>query len=149
MLALVLIKLVWAAWIENVTTPRAQEILNKELRMELYQKAVELDLEQYDDPKFYNEFVWSINEAATRMDLILQDFGSFLNHMARIVANGVFFVTLDTFGIVFILISLAVTLVLQDSFHISRKHPVAFFFLIYQRYNSNQRFSHIVSANRL
>lgn len=110
MLALVLIKLVWAAWLENVTTPRAQEILHKKLRMVLYQKAVELDLEQYDDPGYYNEFVWSINEAANRMDLILQDFGSFLNQAARILANGVFFVTLDTFGIVFIVISLGVTL---------------------------------------
>lgn len=110
MLALVLIKLVWAAWMENVTTPRAQEILHKKLRMELYQKAVELDLEQYDNPEYYNEFVWSINEAANRMDLILQDFGNFLNQVARILANGVFFVTLDAFGIVFIVVSLVVTL---------------------------------------
>ncbi len=111
MLALVLIKLVWAAWMENVAEPRAKEILHKKLRMELYQKAVELDLAQYDNPDFYNEFVWSINEAATRMDLILQDFGRLLNQAAGILANGVFFVSLDTFGIVFIVISLAVTLV--------------------------------------
>jgi len=110
MFALVLIKLVWAAWMENVTTPRAQEILHKKLRMELYQKAVELDLEQYDNPKYYNEFVWSINEAAARMDLILQDFGNLLNQAARMLANGVFFVTLDTFGIVFIVMSLMVTM---------------------------------------
>lgn len=111
MLALVLIKLVWAAWMENVAEPRAKEILHKRLRMELYQKAVELDLEQYDNPEYYNEFVWSINEAATRMDLILQDFGRLLNQAAGILANGVFFVTLDTFGIVFIVVSLVVTLV--------------------------------------
>lgn len=110
MLAMVLIKLVWAAWIENVTTPRAQEILHKKLRMELYQKAVELDLEQYDNPQYYNEFVWSINEAAARMDLILQDFGRLLRHVADILATGAFFVTLDTFGIVFIVVSLGVTL---------------------------------------
>lgn len=110
MLAMVLVKLAWAAWTENVATPRAQEILHKKLRMELYQKAVELDLEQYDDPKYYNEFVWSINEAAVRMDLILQDFGRFLNQAAGILANGVFFVTLDPFGILFIVISLGVTL---------------------------------------
>lgn len=110
MLVLVLIKLVWAARMENVTTPRAQEILHKKLRMDLYQKAVELDLEQYDNPEYYNEFVWSINEAAGRMDLILQDFGNFLSQATRIVANGVFFVTLDAFGIVFILLSLFVSL---------------------------------------
>lgn len=114
MFALVIIKLIWAAWIENVTTPKAQEILHKKLRMELYQKAVELDLEQYDNPEYYNEFVWSINEAAKRMDLILQDFGSFINQATRILVNGIFFVTLDAFGIVFILVSLAVTLVMKS-----------------------------------
>lgn len=114
MLVLVLIKLVWAARMENVTTQRALEILHKKLRMELYGKAVELDLEQYDNPDYYNEFVWSINEAARRMDLILQDFGRFLNEAARIIVNGVFFVALDAFGIVFILMSLAVTLVMKS-----------------------------------
>jgi ATP-binding cassette subfamily B protein len=114
MFALVIIKLIWAAWMENVTTPKAQEILHKKLRMELYQKAVELDLEQYDNPEYYNEFVWSINEAAKRMDLILQDFGSFINQATRILVNGIFFVTLDAFGIVFILVSLAVTLVMKS-----------------------------------
>lgn len=114
MFALVVIKLVWAAWMENVTTPKVQEILHKNLRMKLYEKAVELDLEQYDNPEYYNEFVWSINEAAKRMDLILQDFGNFLNQATRILVNGIFFVTLDAFGLVFILISLAVTLVTKS-----------------------------------
>lgn len=114
MLVLVLVKLAWAAWMENVTTPRVQEILHKKLRMELYEKAAELDLEQYDDPKYYNEFVWSINEAAGRMDSILKDYGSFLSQAASMFVNGVFFVTLDAFGLVFILMSLAVTLVMKS-----------------------------------
>lgn len=33
MLVLVLVKLAWAAWMENVTTPRVQEILHKKLRI--------------------------------------------------------------------------------------------------------------------
>lgn len=114
MLALVLVKLAWAAWMENVTMPRAQEILHKKLRMELYEKAAELDLEQYDDPKYYNEFVWSISEAAGRMDSILKDYGNFLNQAAGMIVSGAFFVTLDAFGIVFILMSLAVTLVMKS-----------------------------------
>lgn len=114
MLAMVLVKLVWAAWIENVATPRAKEILHRKLRMELYQKAVELDLEQYDNPEYYNEFVWSINEAAERMDAILQDFGRTLGQITRILANGVFFLTLDAFGIVFIVASLGVMALTQS-----------------------------------
>lgn len=114
MLTLVLVKLGWAAWMENVTTPKAQEILHKKMRMELYEKAVELDLEQYDNPRYYNEFVWSIKEAADRMDFILQDFGKFLNQATSVLVNGIFFVTLDAFGIVFIIMSLVVTLIMKS-----------------------------------
>ena len=114
MLVLVLVKLAWAAWMENVTMPRAQEILHKKLRMELYEKAAGLDLEQYDDPQYYNEFVWSLNEAAGRMDAILKDYGNFLSQAASMLVNGAFFVALDAFGLVFILMSLAVTLVMKS-----------------------------------
>lgn len=110
MAALVLVKLSWGAWLENASAPRARETLHKKLRMELYEKAVRLDLERYDNPDYYNEFVWSISEAAGRMDLILQDFGNFLGYATRIVVNGVFFITLDIFGIVFIVVSLLTTL---------------------------------------
>ncbi len=110
MFALVLIKLVWAAWMENVATPRAQEILHRNLRMELYQKAAGLDLESYDDPKYYNEFVWSVNEAANRMDLILKDVGFLLNKAAYILVSGAFFIALDAFSILFIFLSLIITL---------------------------------------
>ena len=64
MCTLILIKLVWVAWIEQVVTPKNQEILHKKLRMELYQKAISLDLENYDNPEYYNEFVWSSSEAS-------------------------------------------------------------------------------------
>lgn len=114
MLALVLVKLVWAAWMENAAEPCAKEILHKKLRMELYEKAVALDLEQYDNPEYYNEFVWSINEAANRMDLILKDFGDFLNKVTLVLVNGIFFIAVDVSSIVFILISLVVTLVMNS-----------------------------------
>ena len=111
MCTLILIKLVWVAWIEQVATPKNQEILHKKLRTELYQKAISLDLENYDNPEYYNEFVWSSSEASNRMDKILQDFGSLLAQITRIIINGVFFITLDAFGIIFVLLSLIVTLV--------------------------------------
>lgn len=114
MFALVLIKLVWAAWMENAATPRAKEILHRSLRMELYQKAAGLDLERYDDPNYYNEFVWSVNEAANRMDLILEDIGFLLNKGAYILISGAFFIALDSFSIFFILLSLSVTLLMNS-----------------------------------
>ena len=113
MLALLMIKLIWAAWTENAIEPRAKEILHKKLRLQLYENAVNLDLEQYDNPQDYNEFVWSVNEAANRMDAVLKDFGRLLNRIADVLVNGVFFIALDIFGMIFIAVSLLLTLIMN------------------------------------
>ena len=105
-LFLVMIKLVWAAIMENYLTPVAKEKLKMHLQMELYEKAASLDLERYDNPKYYNEFVWSIHEAGSRMERILSDFASLLAYLTRIATNGIFFLTFDAFGILFVLLGL-------------------------------------------
>lgn len=107
-LFLVMAKLVWAAFMENYQIPAAKEKLKMYLQMELYEKAVSLDLERYDNPKYYNEFVWSINEAGGRMERILSDFASLLATLTRIAANGIFFLTFDAFGLLFVLLSLLI-----------------------------------------
>ncbi len=107
-LAIVMIKLIWAAVMENSITPKAREKLYMKLRLEMYEKAVSLDLNRYDNPKYYNEFVWSISEASGRMDKILNDVGKFVGNMTRILANGVFFLAFDMLGIAFVLVSLVI-----------------------------------------
>ncbi len=115
-LFLVMVKLIWGAWMDHYTAPRAREKLRMKLRMELYEKAVTLELERYDNPAYYNEFVWSVNEAGTRMDQILSDLGSLLAQITRILASGIFFLALDRLGILFVVVSL---LVMMASYSIS------------------------------
>ncbi len=109
-LFLVMLKLVWAAFMENYLTPAAKEKLKMHLQTELYEKAASLDLKRYDNPKYYNEFVWSIHEAGSRMDMILSDFASLLAHFTRIVTNGIFFLAFDALGIAFVLSGLCINL---------------------------------------
>ncbi len=107
-LAIVMIKLLLAAVMENSVTPKAREKLYMKLRLEMYEKAVSLDLSRYDNPKYYNEFVWSISEASTRMDKILNDVGRLVHNMTRIVVNGIFFLAFDVLGIAFVIVSLII-----------------------------------------
>ena len=72
-LFLVMLKLVWAAFMENYLTPAAKEKLKMHLQTELYEKAASLDLKRYDNPKYYNEFVWSIHEAGSRVGALYKD----------------------------------------------------------------------------
>lgn len=107
---IIVIKLFWAAINSFKIEPNAKEKLHKEMRNELYKKAVELDLERYDNPECYNDFVWSISEVDKRIDELIVDIGKFFSFITRIIINGVFIIALDKLGILIVLISLGITM---------------------------------------
>lgn len=108
-LLLVMMKIIWAGVLDHYVKPRSLEKLHQCMQMELYRKAGELDLKRYDNPECYNEFVWSIGEAAKRIDMILQDTGKICSHVTRILVNGIFFLAFDKVGLLFVAVSLVIT----------------------------------------
>lgn len=106
----IVIKLFWAAMNSFKIEPNAKEKLHKEMRSELYKKAIELDLERYDNPECYNDFVWSVSEADKRMDELLLDLGKFFGFITRIIVNGTFIIALDKLGLFIVIISLVITM---------------------------------------
>lgn len=65
--------------------------LNVRLHDELFRKARSVDLACYDDPEFYNDFVWSMEDAGARANEVLGDIGKLVN---RVVACGTLFTLL-------------------------------------------------------
>ena len=53
-------------WMLNVYRPKANYALHEGMQKELYRKAMELDQACYDDPEFYNDFIWAIRESDAR-----------------------------------------------------------------------------------
>ena len=56
---------------------KAQAKLNKHLQLTIYQKASSMDLECYDNPEFYTDFVWAMNEVTKRTDAVLETIAQF------------------------------------------------------------------------
>lgn len=50
----------------RVTYPKLLLKLHYTMHEQLYQKAIEIDLHQYDDPAFYNDFIWAMQESDSR-----------------------------------------------------------------------------------
>ena len=48
---------------------------------ELFVKARELDLSCFDDPEFYNDFVWAMNESDARAAEVLEDTGTLIKRI--------------------------------------------------------------------
>ncbi len=73
-------------WRLAIYVPRVKLILHEGIQNELYKKARELDQSCYDDPEFYNDFIWAIRESDGRTVEIMENFSIFIN---RIVSSAV------------------------------------------------------------
>ncbi len=62
-----------------------QTVIDKKLQHkmheELFRHALSMDLACYDDPKFYNDYVWAMDESKGRAVQILDDTSEILNHL--------------------------------------------------------------------
>ena len=68
-------------WRLNVYVPKTRLVLHEGVQGELYKKACELDQMCYDDPEFYNDFIWAIRESDSRVVQIMEDFGVLINRI--------------------------------------------------------------------
>lgn len=73
--------------------PRTQQQLHEKMHSRLFEKSAELDLACYDDPEFYNEYIWMFNRFESEVMDVAFDIGKFIN---RILSSAVI-ITLVTF----------------------------------------------------
>lgn len=83
--------------------------IQKCLKEKMYEKAKELDLEYYDNPDYYNDFVLSISEAeksVTRTNRIL---ATFFIALTALITSGIFFLSTDAPSVIFVFASFLFT----------------------------------------
>lgn len=71
-------------WYWCIKNPLMRQKLHLRMHEELFVKARSLDLSCFDDPEFYNDFVWAMDESDKRAVEIIEDTGKLIN---RVVAS--------------------------------------------------------------
>lgn len=71
-------------WYWTIFNPQIRQTLHLRMQEVLFEKVRSLDLSCYDNPEFYNDFVWAINESDDRVSWIMEDIGKLIN---RVVAT--------------------------------------------------------------
>ena len=98
-------------WYWIIKNPLMRKKLHLRMHEELFVKARSLDLSCFDDPEFYNDFVWAMNESDKRAVEVIEDTGKLIN---RVVASftlfGILF-TVDPIIAVILFVSSLVTVV--------------------------------------
>ncbi len=79
--------------------------LYQALKDQMFEKASALDLNCYDDPEYYNQFVLAVSEAENSIERFLLTLKNAVQCITAITSLGVFYLLVDWKGIIFVFIS--------------------------------------------
>lgn len=89
----------------NIYFPKKKILLANGMQKELYTKAVNMDLARYDDSEFYNDFIWAMSQSEEKALNVLDTLGENIRSITSITILITFIFCLDSWGIVFALLS--------------------------------------------
>lgn len=94
---------------QNRVSQKGLPKIQKKLKDMMYEKVKELDLECYDNPEYYNEFVLSISEAEKSILRTHQIVKAFFYGVTTMITSGIFFLMTDATSVIFMVVSFALT----------------------------------------
>ena len=94
---------------EGCYKPQKGETLCGKMYSELFEKARNVELAAYDNPEFYNDFVWAIGGAQDNALGVLMNVGNFLSSLTKIVGTAAIVASTDSIGIWMAVVILVVT----------------------------------------
>ena len=91
-------------WYWQIFLPKTREKLHMELYCDFFKQAQRLDLEKYDDPEFYNDFIWSLEQSYQRSIDLMQDTSMLVHHIISSASLISLILTIDVWMAVVILL---------------------------------------------
>ncbi|MDE6737723.1 MAG: ABC transporter ATP-binding protein/permease [Lachnospiraceae bacterium] len=110
LLAFVVLGLWFNAFVFQKLQQKAEPGIKQEIKKMLFCKAKEIDLECYDDPEFYNDYVLSVSEAENQIGRTFTLLTNLFTGATSIILSGAFFIGNDPVSFCFIVLSFAASL---------------------------------------
>lgn len=79
---------IYDMWFRELCDPSQKKLFHLRMHNELFEKSLKLDLACFDDPEFYNDFVWAMNESDTRAIAVMDSTANMIHQV--ISTTGVF-----------------------------------------------------------
>ncbi len=109
--------MVYGAFVNQLISKKALPKMKQKFKFMLYEKAQELDLECYDNPEYYNEFVLAVSEADKQVDRLMEFLSKIFTGLTVLVTTGTYFIVKDWFSIIFVLVSFILSFILMQVFN--------------------------------
>ncbi len=110
LLAFVMLGLWYNAYVFQKLQQKAQPEIKRALKEMMFKKAGEIDLECYDNPEFYNDYVLSVSEIENQIGRIFTVLSNLFTGLTSILLSGAFFICSDPVSFIFVAISFAASL---------------------------------------
>lgn len=108
------ISFLYGAIYTNNVLQKSLPKIQRGLKEIMYEKAKELDLECYDNPDYYNEFVLSLSEADKSITRTHQIVETFFSALTTVITSGVFFLVTDSPSVIIVLASFGLTFIFSQ-----------------------------------
>ena len=93
--------------------PKGKEKIYRAIRERLYAKAKNMDIACYDNPVFFNDFVFAMNNATQRVDGVIDTFARIINGAATLMVLGGFILFTDRVSFIFVAVAFALSYVFR------------------------------------
>ncbi len=91
--------------------------IRRSVKMMLYKKAKELDLQCYDNPDYYNEMVLAISEVDKQIDRAFTLVQNTLSGITVFISTGIYFLWKDKFSVIFVVISFVMSFIFNQIYN--------------------------------
>jgi len=93
----------------NIHAPRMIQKLNYKIQLLLLEKAKEIDIEKYDQPEFYNDFILSMSNADSKAIEVVNSFNVFIYNLVSVSIMTAMIASIYITGLAFVLINVIAT----------------------------------------
>ena len=94
-------------------SPIGKEKIARAVREKLYEKAKGMDISCYDNPEFYNDFVFAMDNATTRAENVIEGLSGLIRDVSMLAVVGVYVLFANSMALLFILVSFAASYFLR------------------------------------
>ncbi len=110
LLAFVVLGLVFNAYVFQKLQMKAQPKIKQAIKEMMFNKAKEIDIDCYDNPEFYNDYVLSVSEVDNQVMRIFTLITNLCTGFVSTILTGAFFIGNDPVSFIFIAVSFAASL---------------------------------------
>ncbi len=115
--ACISVGMVFTVWVGDYVRAKEGPKVSRKIKLMLYDKAKELDLECYDNPEYYNEMVLAIAEVDKQIDRCIEFLSNVFAGLATFITTGIYFVKKDGISICFAVGSFILTFVFMQAYN--------------------------------